>query len=67
MKKTRFHIRFVTIICTFVALLVASPAQAQSSWGRILSGVLKTGQALTITDEQLAETVHEAGGKLLLN
>lgn len=60
MKKTRFHIRFVPIICTFVALLVASPAQAQSSWGRILSGVLKTGQALTITDEQLAETVHEA-------
>ena len=35
-------------------------SQAQTGWSGMLSSVLKTGQALTITDEQLAETVREA-------
>lgn len=43
-----------------VAIFLTIPASAQTGWGGVLSGVLKTGQALTITDEQLAETVHEA-------
>ena len=32
---------------------------AQSSWGRAISGILKAGQAMTITDEQLASIVSE--------
>ena len=36
------------------------PAPAQTGWSGVLSGVLKTGQALTITDEQLAEMVRDA-------
>lgn len=36
------------------------PAPAQTGWSGVLSGALKTGQALTLTDEELAETVREA-------
>lgn len=43
-----------------IALLLTASAPAQTGWSGVLSGVLKTGQALTITDEQLAETVREA-------
>lgn len=37
----------------------ATPATAQTGWRGVLSGVLKTGQALTITDSQLAEIVAD--------
>lgn len=34
------------------------PANAQTDWGRALSGVIKAGQAMTITDEDLAKVVR---------
>ena len=43
-----------------ITLLITTPAPAQTGWSGVLSGVLKTGEALTLTDEQLAETVSEA-------
>ena len=43
-----------------IIVLFTVPVSAQTGWSGVLSGVLKTGQALTITDEQLAETVQEA-------
>ena len=48
--------------CWFViiALLITTPSPAQTGWSGVLSGIMKTGQALAITDEQLAETVQEA-------
>ena len=48
--------------CWFViiALLITTPSPAQTGWRGVLSSMLKTGQALTITDEELAETVREA-------
>lgn len=39
--------------------LTATPATAQSRFGRIMSGLLKAGTAATITDEEMAEMVHE--------
>ncbi len=48
--------------CWFViiAILITTPSPAQTGWRGVLSGVQKTGQALTITDEQLTEMVHDA-------
>ncbi len=43
-----------------IALLITTPSPAQTGWRGALSSMLKTGQALTITDEELAETVREA-------
>lgn len=43
-----------------LALLLATSAPAQTGWSGVLSGIMKTGQALAITDERLAETVQEA-------
>lgn len=43
-----------------IALLITTPSPAQTGWRGVLSSMLKTGQALTITDEELAETVREA-------
>lgn len=45
-----------------IALCVAAgtasiPATAQISWGRALSGLVKAGQAMTLTDKQMAEYV----------
>ena len=34
-------------------------ASAQTDWGRVLSGTVKAGQALTITDEDLAKVVRQ--------
>ncbi len=39
--------------------LSSTTMQAQTDWGKILSSLLKTGQAITLTDEQLAEMVKE--------
>ena len=52
--------------CWFViiALLVTTLSPAQTGWRGVLSSMLKTGQALTLTDEELAETVQEAVNKM---
>lgn len=47
----------IIIICT--GLLTSSIAIAQTDWTRVFSGAVKMGQAMTITDEQLAEAVKE--------
>ncbi len=45
----------------YVTLLLACVnVQAETDWLRLASGLLKAGQAATITDEDLAETVREA-------
>ncbi len=41
----------------FIAFCIVIPLHAQTGWWGILSGALKAGQALTITDEELAEVV----------
>ena len=46
------------LAAVFVMLSIVAPAQ--STWGRVLSGVVKAGQAASITDEQLAEVVGES-------
>ena len=47
-------------ICTVAVLVLFSlTALAQSPWGRVLSGAMKAGQAMTITDEELAKAVRE--------
>lgn len=52
--------------CWFViiALLVTTLSPAQTGWRGVLSSMLKTGEALTLTDEELAETVQEAVNKM---
>lgn len=47
------------LLCLAV-LSLSVVAQAQTDWSRLASGLLKTGQALTISDEQLAEIVKGA-------
>ena len=36
-----------------------NPSYAQTDWGRLFYGTIKAGQAMTITDEDLAKIVHE--------
>lgn len=44
----------------FIVLCVSwNPSYAQTDWMRVLSGTIKAGQAMTITDEELANIVHE--------
>ena len=47
------------ICCLFAFLLLSAGLHAQTDWGRLLSGTIKAGRAMTITDEQLAQIVHE--------
>ena len=42
-----------------VAAMMVVGCQAQSAWGRVFSGIVKAGQAVSITDEELAEVVSE--------
>ena len=51
------NFKFLLIV---ILALFTIPAPAQTGWSGVLSGVLKTGEALTLTDEELAETVREA-------
>lgn len=47
-------------IALLISLCISSNlSYAQTDWGRLLSGTLKAGQAMTITDEELAKIVHE--------
>lgn len=53
-----------TAACRVLAVVMllacfAMPASPQSKWERALSGIVKAGQAATITDEELAEMVKE--------
>ena len=52
--------------CWFIiiAILITIPSLAQTGWRGVLSSIQKAGQALTITDEELAETVQEAVKKM---
>lgn len=43
----------------FVFLFCGSVMHAQTDWGRLLSGTIKAGQTMTITDEELGKIVHE--------
>ena len=45
-----------SLLTVFLFTTLASPAQG--SWIRILRGTLKAGRAITLTDEQLAESVR---------
>lgn len=47
------------LIVTTLLLFVFSSALAQTDWGRVASGVVKAGQAMTITDEELAKAVRQ--------
>ena len=47
------RVLLVLSLCWFMM-----PANAQTDWGRALSGVIKAGQAMTITDEDLAKVVR---------
>ena len=53
-------LRLFRLLLLFTLVFTSVYSQAQTGWSGMLSSVLKTGQALTITDEQLAETVREA-------
>jgi putative metalloprotease len=47
-------------IAFLIGLCVSSNlSYAQTDWGRLFSGTIKAGQAMTITDEELAQIVHE--------
>lgn len=47
-------------IAFFIVVCVSwNPSLAQTDWGRLLSGTIKAGQAMTITDEELANIVRE--------
>ena len=53
----RYHIRKIAF---FIVLCVSwNPSCAQTDWMRVLSGTIKAGQAMTITDEELANIVRE--------
>ena len=47
-------------IALFAVVFVSwNPSFAQTDWMRVLSGTIKAGQAMTITDEELANIVRE--------
>ena len=51
------HIRKIAF---FIVVCVSwNPSLAQTDWMRVLSGTIKAGQAMTITDEELANIVRE--------
>lgn len=43
----------------FLWLYTSLPVNAQTDWSRLLTGTIKAGQAVMITDEQLAESVKK--------
>lgn len=45
--------------CLLAFLLLSAELHAQTDWGRLLSGTIKAGQAISITDEDLAKMVGE--------
>lgn len=51
---------FIKLIVAAVCVAGASDATAQFNWGKALQGAVKAGQALTITDAQMAKYVKES-------
>ena len=49
---------FRLIIIITVLASITRPCFSQTDWGRVLSGTIKAGQAMTITDEDLAKVVR---------
>jgi len=47
------------IVFFIVVFVSCNPSFAQADWMRVLSGTIKAGQAMTITDEELAKIVRE--------
>ncbi len=45
------------LVC--MAIFVMPMTYGQTNWGRVISGVIKTGKAVTINDEDLAEIVQK--------
>jgi len=57
--RTNMH-HHIRKIALFVVVFVSwNPSFAQTDWMRVLSGTIKAGQAMTITDEELANIVRE--------
>lgn len=55
-----YQMKKIVVFITLSLLAVTfTPVQAQSKWGRALSGIVKAGQAMSITDEDLAAMVKE--------
>ena len=54
MQHHILKITFLIGLCVFSNL-----SYAQTDWGRLFSGTIKAGQAMTITDKDLAKIVHE--------
>ena len=59
MKQANFRDVCRTMVVVFLALFLPGKAMAQVDWLRALSSAWKVGQAITITDEQLAEMVKD--------
>ena len=59
MKQVNFRDVYRTMVVVFLALFLPGKAMAQVDWLRALSSAWKVGQAITITDEQLAEMVKD--------
>ena len=56
MKSTKLSILLsLSLLCGG-----ATTAQAQLDWGRLLSGAVKATQAVTISDDQIAQYVHQS-------
>lgn len=47
------------VCCMGLMLLISLPICSQTDWGRVLTGTMKVGKAMTITDEELAEAVRK--------
>ncbi len=47
----------IVLLCLLT--LIGSTTMAQTDWMRVISGMVKAGKAVTITDEELAEAVKE--------
>lgn len=50
-------LKSVLVAAMVLCMSALSSSYAQISWGRALSGLIKTGQAVTLTDAQMAEYV----------
>ncbi len=46
-------------LLTGVCVFIMSISYAQTNWARLLSGTIKAGQAMTVTDEDLAKIVRQ--------
>lgn len=47
------------IVISILLINISSPIYSQTDWGRVITGVVKAGQAYMLSDEDLAEMVQE--------